>query len=67
MEHTIRSTRNVDFIYIPKPPVSPQSFIASKTEVIPTAAIPVLVFQRHKKLDEYGFEWDYLFVREENV
>lgn len=67
MEHTIHATKNVDFIYIPKPPTTPQSFIVSKVEAVKPVPLPVLVFQRAKKLDEFGMQWEYWFVREENV
>lgn len=66
MEHAIHGKHPVDLIFIPKPPTTPQNwFVHAVHGVEIQAPMPVLVFAKAKKLDEYGFEWEYHFLKEQ--
>lgn len=65
MEMSMHGKKPSDVIYIPKPPVTAKAFITDRlTGPELRDPLPVLEFRRHKKRDQYGFEWDYIFVRE---
>lgn len=70
MELTTHGRRPEEEFIIPKPPMTPRHFIVEKAAagfLVERAPLQVLVFQKAKKLDEFGFQWEYWLVREDTV